>query len=426
VVEKWWKFSGAKGEDMAYTWFPTGTKNLRYAEHPTRKNGRVKKDVLYGYRFRLGGELYEENLGWATDGWTLEKAQEALIQIKKAARTGKGPSRLKEQRQQAKIEKAKQEKEEARRERESVTLAEYWPEYLATAQGKKGETSWKKEITHFEKWLNPNLGTMPLKEIRVEHWDELLTTMKRAGLSPRTRQYVCLTLRQVMSHAFMRKVISEAPPAGKIIGATLPPDSNRRTRVLTSEELRKIMAEMKKRDIHGYRFILFLALTGGRVSDVYRLNWENVNIAGGEVTFQKTKNRKPRTIPISAPLIELLREIGPGQTGEPVFKMKAGGRYSEAPSSFRSIVSKLGLNKDRGRYDKITPHSLRHTAATMLAESHIPLRDMMSVMGWKTPSMALRYQHERDETKKRAMGTLEGMMQPDAPKVIPFPKSSNE
>jgi hypothetical protein len=40
--------------------------------------------------------------------------------------------------------------------------------------------------------------------------------------------------------------------------------------------------------------------------------------------------------------------------------------------------------------------------------------------------MALRYQHERDETKKRAMGTLEGMMQPDAPKVIPFPKSSNE
>ena len=80
----------------------------------------------------------------------------------------------------------------------------------------------------------------------------------------------------------------------------------------------------------------------------------------------------------------------------------------------------LGLNDGRSKRDRVVFHTLRHTGATRLGQSNTPLRDMMDLAGWKTPSMALRYQHSGDAGRRKAMSALESMMQTEPAKVIPL------
>jgi integrase len=101
-----------------------------------------------------------------------------------------------------------------------------------------------------------------------------------------------------------------------------------------------------------------------------------------------------------------------------VFLSAQGKEYRQAPTVFRDVVEELGLNEGRGKLDRQVFHSLRHSGATRLGQSGIPLRDMMDLAGWKTPSMALRYQHSGDAGRRRAMKALEGMMHSDDTKVV--------
>jgi hypothetical protein len=79
-------------------WQNTAFKGIRYRKHKTRKNG-VRFDHYFAIRYQRDGKRVEEGLGWATDGWILEKAAIILAKLKRAHKTGKGPTSLKEQRE---------------------------------------------------------------------------------------------------------------------------------------------------------------------------------------------------------------------------------------------------------------------------------------------------------------------------------------
>ena len=72
---------------MGYTWITTKITEIRYREHPTRKNGAVKKDRYFTRRFRLG----IRRLDWRKAG--LKRAE-----LREAYWTGSGCITLEEQR----------------------------------------------------------------------------------------------------------------------------------------------------------------------------------------------------------------------------------------------------------------------------------------------------------------------------------------
>ena len=77
---------------MATKWNAAGP-GVRYRKHASRKHG-VRLDRYYTLRFSIAGKQVEEALGWASEGWTVEKAQEKLAELRKAKRTGQGPATL--------------------------------------------------------------------------------------------------------------------------------------------------------------------------------------------------------------------------------------------------------------------------------------------------------------------------------------------
>jgi hypothetical protein len=78
---------------MAYAWHQTKHEGVRYREHPTRNHG-VKADQYFAIRYRVNGKRREEGLGWATQGWTLQRAALELAKLKEAHRTGEGARTL--------------------------------------------------------------------------------------------------------------------------------------------------------------------------------------------------------------------------------------------------------------------------------------------------------------------------------------------
>lgn len=421
--------------DVAYKWINTKYEGIRYREHPSRTNG-VRKDRYYSIRYRIDAKdtgdvetmiaspsgkprrvRVEEGLGWESQGWTLEKVRDEFAKLNLGRKTADGPATMAEKRKVEEMAKAEAERADALKRASSVTLKDYFEQdYLPTAKQKKKPESWGREVSLFQNWIEPLLGHIFIQEIGVTQWDFLLTAMVDGGLSPRTRQYACLTLRLVLEHAFARRKVSEMPPRAKLIGATLKPDSNRRTRTVTPQELQAILDSLAVRDPHAYRLTLFCALSCCRFSEAAKLEWRDVDLGIGKALFRNTKNGTSREIPLSETLIEMLRDMGPSEAQ--VFLGSQGKSYAQAPTSFREVVEDLGFNEGRSKLDRLVFHSLRHSGATRLGQSGIPLRDMMDLAGWKTPSMALRYQHSGDAGRRRAMAALESMTRVEPAKVL--------
>jgi integrase len=401
--------------DEKKTWV-TVTRGVQVKLHPTRKHGKGP-DKYFRIRYALDGQIISESLGWASEGMTQEEAVSRRLQyIKVRKGIVEGAASKTEAKQAEALAKAQAEAQRRLEESKNITLREYWSVYLEAAKLKKKTKSWQAEDGYFRNWIDELLGHIPMRQIGLVQWDGLMAALTDAGLAPRTRQYVALTLRQCLDHAFMRKLIPEAPPRAKHVGATLKPDSNRRTRTLSNQELQAILAALAERDQAAYAITLFCALTGCRFGEAAALQWQDVDLGLGQCTFRNTKNGQDRTIPLADSLVDFMRSVGPGKGL--VFPNGNGTQYRQTPTPFRDAVEALALNEGRDKRDRVVFHSLRHTAATRLAQVNTPLPDLMALAGWKTASMALRYAHSNDAGRRRAMAALEGLTQVEPAKVV--------
>lgn len=286
-----------------------------------------------------------------------------------------------------------------------ITLDQLWPKYLTFAKGKKKQATWEKEEGHYRLWLSPNLGDIPVRQIGMNEWDDLVSLLDSQKKALRTKEYITGTLRRILKYAYERQIIDTPPPSGKRIGVTGPGNSNRRLRVIRPDEAEAILKALEERDICAWRITKFAFLTGCRASEAFNLRWRDVDLVAGKLTFPETKNKDARSLPVTE-AVELLF----GEEGEPedfVFTRDNGAPYYQAPPSFRVVVdTDLELNKGRVRRDRLTFHSIRHTVATNLAK-RLNLRDLMDVMGWRTVQMAMRYVKGQEDAQAKALAELE-------------------
>ena len=405
----------------------TVAKGVRARKHPTRKNGAVKLDQYFTLRYTAGGKQVEHKLGWASEGWDVTKACAKLQELRDVKSEG-GPDTIKEIEQakrHAAQKAAKAEQDEARR---NVTLSTYYIEsYKPWAEATKPKAV-KREDDIWRNWLKAILGDTPINAIGVEQWDHLVKTISATELSKRTnkrlsdrsKEYITGALRRILKHARERGAKIDAPPTGRMIGVTAP-KNNHRQRILTDKELQTLLAKLRERDIHAWRYVMFVAGTGCRASEAFNLRWRNVNLKEGTVTFTKTKNTNSRTVPLGKELKSILKALTAGKPQEHVFLGQQGEPYKAAPAAFLAVVEEMKLNEGREPLDRFTLHILRHMAATRL--SHVlPLRGLMDVMGWKVAAMALRYSHTSEADRKIAADTLDRAFHTVASNVKQFRK----
>jgi len=143
------------------------------------------------------------------------------------------------------------------------------------------------------------------------------------------------------------------------LGWCNPPRLKARTRFLLPAEAERLIAAAAP---HLQPLLVFLLGTGARMSEALKLEWRDVDLAGGRAIFWQTKSGKRRVAELPPRVIAALTEL-PHREGT-VFRHPRGpyavgdGTGGQIFYAWASAIRRAGLDP------VFTPHTLRHTWAT--------------------------------------------------------------
>jgi integrase len=378
---------------------------VRFRENPNRKFNS-KPDRYFFIRYRYQGNLKEEGVGWASEGWNAAKASNVLARIKESIKIGEGPQSLAEKR---KILREKRETEQAERERrslENITFGHiFLNQYLIAAENNRGEKTNRREKDLFKIWISPLIGDLPLKEISPFHLERLKKDMSDAGRSPRTIRYALAVIRQVFNFAKFNNLYSGETPVSKV---RMPQADNKRYRYLTHEEADRLLEYLASRSPQVYEMAMVSLHCGLRAGEIFSLTFGDLDFENGTMFLRDTKKRRIRTAFMTEEVKKILQRKVGGEREDLVFPGRDGIKISFISDTFERAVKDLGFNAGvTDRRQKVVFHTLRHTYASWLVESGVDLYTVKKLMGHSTIAMTERYSHLGNNTLQNAVKVFE-------------------
>lgn len=379
-------------------WQSTNYPGVRFREHPSRMHG-PRKDKYFSIYYRLDGKRKEEGLGWASAGWSAERANTERGKLKEAHRTGEGPMTLHERREVGKAKRFAV-------EQNSTTFAQYFNKtYYPGTKGAKKDSSRKTEKGLFEKWIEPVMGDIPLVGLSTSNVEEVRSMLLGAGRTPRTVQYAFAVIRQVWNRARLDGLVQGDSPTK---GAKVPKFDNRRVRFLYECEAECLLQELEVHSPQVFSMALLSLYCGLRAGEIYALKWGDVDLKAGTLHLKDTKGGVNRTAYMPDHVISHIKEMRPGRVNGYVFVSESGKQVTSISNTFFRVVDSLGLNEDvDDSREKVVFHTLRHTYASWLVQRGVDLYTVKKLMGHGTIAMTERYSHLSTDAMKVATKVLE-------------------
>lgn len=286
--------------------------------------------------------------------------------------------------------------------RESIKYATYFEQWMKThvaTNNKKSGQDTKRSIGNSH--LIPYFGHMYIDDITTLTVEQFKTAKQEHGLSSKTINNILACLRTSLNHACEWDVIDKVP---KIKALRL---GEQKTNFLQADELQKLLARTEE---PLYQAMIRLAAnTGLRYGELSGLKWTDIDFTKRELTVRHNivngrlttpKSGKTRDIPLNDEALNAIDSVEP--QGEYVFMTDKGTPVydNRALIALKRICEKAGIRK-------ITWHVLRHTFATNVALSGVPLHVLQKLMGHSTIKMTERYSHASDQSLKDAVNMLQ-------------------
>ncbi len=381
---------------------------IRYREHYTRKHG-LKPDRYYSIRYRVDGRRLEEALGWASQGWTLKRAQEELSKLQGAHRTGEGERTLAERRAKAEAKRKDEKNAALLAEREGVTIGQFWTACYWPLQEVKSRGSRSAEWGLWTKWLAPVLVDKPLLKLSAFDMEKVKADMAKAGRAPATIKYAFALVSQIWTLATRESYVSGPCPA-KLV--TLPKKDNRRQRYLSTEEAHQLLDALKQTSPASHDMALCALDMGLRFGEIAGLTWQDCDFERGQVYIRDPKAMVNRVAYMTNRVRAMLEVRRADQSSPLVFPSKNGQKMVLISNTFRRICNELfNLAVDDPR-QRVCFHTLRHTFASWLVEAGTSLYAVKELLGHADFAMTQRYSHLSPDGLRAAIGILEQHAKP--------------
>lgn len=179
------------------------------------------------------------------------------------------------------------------------------------------------------------------------------------------------------------------PATGKIY---LPRKKRRLTKVLREQALAFYMVAARDEPEPYATIIALLPLTGLRIGEMVSLTFDDVQIDGPWVLFRvEGKSKGERQVPLLPAgkpiLLRYLREVRPDMRDNKWLFPGTKNRHL----SVRSVQRRMAIVRERIGVPNLTPHILRHTYATILAEAGITGLDLQKILGHENATTSARY-----------------------------------
>lgn len=260
------------------------------------------------------------------------------------------------------------------------TVAEQW---RRTAMVRQGITSGslRTYVSALKGHVYPVIGTKRMRDLRTADVARVLGKMAEAGLSASYQNVAHKAMSNVCEMAIVDGLMRRNPTR-----AVKPARQEPSTKVVPTREQVAAMIDEAK-DPRARALIVVLAYTGLRISEALSLQWSNWDGAG-TLQIMDTKGKRPRAVPVTATLASELRVWRKVQAAERVASVwwdADGDWILSTPIGTRWDASNARRTAFRPVADAIcpgaTPHSLRHSAATLLLEEGVPMRVVSELLG---------------------------------------------
>lgn len=257
--------------------------------------------------------------------------------------------------------------------------------WLASKPSARTRKAYLDDLTHFHRWLESNrLGTV-LDAARV-HLDTYARSLEARvpPYSPATRARMLSSLSSFYAYLCGEGVV-RANPATNIRRPKLPNYSPRLGLDLDSAP--KVVRAAKELTAEHRGLVALCFFAGLRVSEALAVRGSDIRLEAGHTVVRVTsKGGRDDLVPLSAPALRFLEEL----------QERAGdGLLFGALDRFRAgrLVNQLGRVANLGR--PLTPHDLRHGAATCAREAGVPLEEVRDLLRHASITTTQRYDHSR-------------------------------
>jgi integrase len=294
--------------------------------------------------------------------------------------------------------------EQARQKRErqlAPTVNDFIDEYIQDYAKPKKRT-WKADEQMLVKNIVPEIGKLKLKDVTKRDIVLVLKKVMARG-AQRQANKVLAAVRKMFNYAVAQGLLDISP----CLGIEPPGEEKSKDRVLSPEEIRSFWTELPKTNmpdsyIKALRMVLITAIRPGEAGGI-----DKAEIDGRWLTIPvaRMKNERDHRVYLSDLAMEVLgiktadkeKEAGPllaGPTSGKALDSSAMGK------SLKRYLKKLGL-------EPFTPHDLRRTATTGLAELGIKPHIVDKILSHTDQSVKGKHydMYSYDREKQQALDT---------------------
>ena len=281
--------------------------------------------------------------------------------------------------------------------------AELFARYIAYLDSSpKTVETYTRALRQLFSYFSLNGITQPQREDIIAFRDEL----KASGHKPTTVQSYITATKIFFSWTEQEKLYPNI--AEHLKGAKL--DRNHKKDYLTSGQVKEVLASIDRSTEQGLRdyAMLFLMITGGlRTIEVARANIGDLRTLGdNSVLYVQGKGREEKTdyIKLSAPAEQAIRAYlkarGEKDEEAPLFSSTSNNNRG-ARLTTRSVSGIVKTRLQQAGYDseKLTAHSLRHTAVTLSLLAGKDITEVQQFARHANIATTMIYNHALDKAK---------------------------
>jgi integrase len=292
------------------------------------------------------------------------------------------------------------------------SVREFLESWLANERGSVSEASYEKYGLVIRQFLE-SLGSRANLKISQIVESDVVKFRDHLVSEGRTPKTVNQTVRNLLKRPFTVATASGIIRTNPVALVRALKSKAATKQVFTLEQIQALLSVASD---EWYGLILCGFLTGGRLSDLAKLEWSSVDLDKECITFQQSKTGRMVQIPIHSNLKSWLRTHKNGsQCVFPSLATKTTGGTTGLSQGFSKIMRDAGIEREEIREKQgekgrsvhaLSFHALRHTFNSILANQGVSQELRQEFTGHASKVVNTHYTHIELETRKGVIGKL--------------------
>lgn len=278
---------------------------------------------------------------------------------------------------------------------DAVTLIEVMDRFLKEEYSGKYS---KDKKTKLDFWIS-NIGNKSLTEVTTNDISTHLDKMSKHRANATVNRYKA-AISVVFSYACREYGLLNNP----VKNIRSKPENNERIRFLSDDERARLFKACKASQWSKLHLLVLMAITtGARKSELLNLTFSDIDFERQTAYVQTSKNGQPRVLPLTNEVLAELNKFK-SQEASLIFNSEL---KPDRPMCFTKQWKKALAQAE---ITDFRYHDLRHSCASLLAQSGASLLEIAEVLGHKQIQVTKRYAHLSFDHKSRLINKVMGSL----------------